>query len=207
MYQKSLVRAVLPLAFLCTPVAAQDVTAPPAPVVSAAVTSIETPATACCVAAAGTVIDLEVVPLLSTKTVKRGDKFEIRLAEPIVLEGQTLLPAGVTGLGEVVHAAGSSFGGKPGELILAARFLQHGDQRIPLKGMKLGVAGRDNAALALAGSMVVGLLMFIPGGEVQLPAGSRANAKLAADVTLSPIAPAPPQPLSPSAAPASDATP
>ena len=138
------------------------------------------------------VVQIEVVPLLSTRTMKRGDRFEIRLAEPLVIDGAVLLPAGLTGGGEVVHAAGPSIGGKPGEVILAARYLDYDGRRIPLKAMKLGRAGQDNGAASLAVSMVTPIGMFIPGGHVEIVAGSRANAKLAADIILSPLAPSTP---------------
>lgn len=175
--------AALPLALLCAPALAQDADA--------------TPATVCCTAPNGSLVQIEVVPLLSTKTMKRGDRFEIRLAEPLIVDRVVLLPAGLTGGGEVVHAAGPSLGGKPGEVILAARYLDYDGRRIPLKGMKLGRAGQDNGAASLAVSMVTPIGMFIPGGHVEIVAGSRANAKLAADTILSPV-----EPSAPAAAPA-----
>ena len=178
--------AALPLALLCAPALAQESeTAPPA-------VAETPPPAACCTAPVGTVVQIEVVPLLSTRTMKRGDRFEIRLAEPLVIDGAVLLPAGLTGGGEVVHAAGPSIGGKPGEVILAARYLDYDGRRIPLKAMKLGRAGQDNGAASLAVSMVTPIGMFIPGGHVEIVAGSRANAKLAADIILSPLAPSTP---------------
>lgn len=184
----------MPLALLCAPAFAQDgapaVVPDPAPVVETAPPP-PPPAPTCCTAPSGTVIQIEVVSLLSTKTMKRGDLFEIRLAEPLVVDGVVLMPAGVTGGGEVVHAAGPSIGGKPGEVILAARYLEYQGRRIALKAMKLGRAGQDNGAASLAVSMLTPVGMFIPGGHVEIVAGSRANAKLAADVTLSPTAEAP----------------
>ncbi len=184
--------AVLPLVLACAPAFAQDAAevmpASPPPADAPA----EPPAPACCTAPKDTVIQLEVVPLISTKAIKRGDKFEIRLAEPLVVDGRVLLPAGVAGGGEVIHAAGPGIGGKPGELMLAARYLDFDGRRIPLKGMKLGRAGQDNGAASLAVSMVTPIGMFIPGGHVEVPAGTRANAKLATELVLPPIAGAAP---------------
>jgi hypothetical protein len=178
--------AALPLALLCAPALAQEAGTAPSAVAETP------PPAACCTAPVGTVVQIEVVPLLSTRTMKRGDRFEIRLAEPLVIDGAVLLPAGLTGGGEVVHAAGPSIGGKPGEVILAARYLDYDGRRIPLKAMKLGRAGQDNGAASLAVSMVTPIGMFIPGGHVEIVAGSRANAKLAADIILSPVAPSTP---------------
>ncbi len=190
-------RAVLPLVLGCAPALAQEPAAVPlagaaapeaGPAVEAQPSEPAAPAV-CCMAPKDTIVQLAIVPIISSKTIKRGDKFEIRLAEPLVIDGGTVLPAGIAGGGEVVHSAPPSFGGKPGELLLAARYLEYNGQRIPLKGMKLGRAGNDNSTAALTLGMVSPIVGFlIQGGHVELPAGTLANAKLAAAITLSPVA-------------------
>jgi hypothetical protein len=170
-------------ALLCGPASAQEPPLAPPP-------AVETPPTpaVCCTAPAGSLIELEILATLRSDGLRRGDLFDIRLAEPVKVGDLVILPAGLTGGGEVVHAAKSSIGGKPGELQLAARYLQYGDRRIALKGMKLGSAGRDNSGLVLAATFVTPLAMFVQGGEVTIPPGTRANAKLAADLVLPALA-------------------
>ncbi|MEK6638048.1 MAG: hypothetical protein AABY88_08200 [Pseudomonadota bacterium] len=112
------------------------------------------------------------------------------MKEPISINGQVIVPAGVTGSGDVVHAAKSRFGGKPGELIIAVRYLEHQGQRIPLRSLKFGTgSGKDNGgtaqAIGIAGGAVGGLVsMFITGGEVNVPAGTIAQAKTSTDVII-----------------------
>ncbi|MFD0740021.1 hypothetical protein ACFQZQ_12120 [Lysobacter koreensis] len=141
--------------------------------------------TACCRIAAGTVVELEITEPVSSSRHKRGDRFGLRLHAPLTLAGATAIPAGVIGVGEIVHAAAARGGGKPGELLLAARHLEHGSVQWPLRGLKLGSSGKDSTAAALGAALVIGpFAHFIRGHEIEIPAGTRVNAKLAQDVVL-----------------------
>jgi hypothetical protein len=124
---------------------------------------------------------------VSTSTAKPGDHFAIRTAEPMIVDGKTIVPAGAVGLGEVIDTAAGGLGGRPAKLILAARYVDYGNVRIRLHAFHLGGAGHDNGNLAMAASFApyVGLLAFtIPGGNLAFPAGTRANAKLTDDLSL-----------------------
>lgn len=130
-------------------------------------------------------VDIEITQAFGSKTAKGGDRFTIRLAEPLVVEGRTLLPAGLTGEGEVVHAARARWGGKPGELVLAARFLDCGATRIPLGYFEWGAVGKSRATEALVSSMIIPLAgLVVNGGEMDVVPGARANAKVRHDVEL-----------------------
>lgn len=138
----------------------------------------------CCLVADGTVVTLEILEPVNSSLVKRGDKFRIRLAEPVVVNSHVVLAAGLEGLGEVVHAEQARGGGKPGELLLAARHLDHQGVQIKLRGMKLGGAGRNNTNAALALSLAAGpFAHFLHGREILIPAGTLAQAKIARSPT------------------------
>jgi hypothetical protein len=153
----------------------------------------------CCRLPAGTVVMIEMAEPVSTKTHKPGDTFAIRLAEPVVVSGQLVLRAGTTGIGEVVESAKPGMGGKGAKLILAARSLTApGGADLPLKGLQLSGAGkgRENAATALG----IGGIVFLPagiagialhGGDVSIPAGTQATAKLIHTATLRSLGRAP----------------
>jgi len=161
---------------------------PPAAVPPPAVPPSVAPAPvgACCHLAAATPVVIELAEEVSTKLQKRGDIFAIRLAEPIVVDGHPLIPAGVTGGGEVVDAAPGGLAGRPGKLILAARYLNYKGVRLPLRAFRLAGTGRDNVLLVDVASEAVGILaVAIPGGNVDFPAGTRAVAKVASDTDLS----------------------
>lgn len=152
--------------------------------------SVQPPADAsqaCCPVPDGTAVLLEILEPLDSSLVKRGDKFRIRLAEPVIENGQTVLPAGIEGMGEIVHAAPSRGGGKAGELLLAARYLDHPNSRVTLRSMKLGGVGKDNTNVALALAIAVGpLAQFLHGREILIPAGTLAQAKVAQSSTIAP---------------------
>jgi len=158
---------------------AADVAAP------AVATDIAAPATACCTVPAGTVVELEVGELMNSSRAKRGDKFALRLHSPITVGDHVLVPAGATGVGEVVHAAAARGGGAPGELLLAGRYLEYGGQQWPLRGLKVSVSGKNNYQLTANLTIVIGVFsMFVRGHEIEVPMGTRVEAKLAQPMQL-----------------------
>jgi hypothetical protein len=187
-------------------------TAPAPPVQTAPADPSAAPApaaSACCVIPAGTLITVELTQPLSAEKAKGGDVFGLKLSEPIMIGDVTLVPAGATGQGEVIDAKPAGIGGRPGRLVLAARYLDVGGQKLKLQSLKLSGGGKDRSELAVGAVIAVGVLgALVPGGGVDYPAGTLASAKIAIDFTApspvaSPAAPAEP----PAAAPAAPATP
>jgi len=123
---------------------------------------------------------------LSSKTAQIGQCFPISLAEPLMIDGRELVPAGATGLGEVVHAAKARAAGKGGELILAARFVDHDGSRIMLRSFEFSKAGQnqlDAAVMASAALPFAGYLFS--GGNVSVAEGATASAKVRYAVRIS----------------------
>jgi hypothetical protein len=153
----------------------------------------------CCRVPAGTVVMVELAAPVSTKTHKTGDTFVLRLAEPVVVQGRIVLPAGTTGVGEVTDAAKPGLGGKGAKLVLSALSLTGpGGADLPLKGLQLSVNGKGHATAATALGLgglgfaplgVAGIIMH--GGDATLPAGTQATAKLSTSVTLKSLGKAP----------------
>lgn len=71
-----------------------------------------------------TLIAIEIIAPISSKTAKVGEMFPIKLSQPIYVGGNLIVPMGAKGYGEVVHAAKARAAGKAGELIIAARYLE-----------------------------------------------------------------------------------
>jgi len=175
--------------FGCVPARAQDT--PPAPSAPAVLPS--EPATAPLPhLPAGTVVHIKLLKPLSSKTNKRGDTFEIELAEPIVAAEGVLVPAGATGRGEVISASHKGMGGQAGELVLAARYIDFGSQRIPLRAFKMSGTGGD-ATNGMNWCKAIFVYCSNGASELEIPAGFAADAKLAADLSLPVVAPAPVQ--------------
>jgi hypothetical protein len=149
----------------------------------------------CCMIPALTDVRIEIGSTINSQANHIGEHFPIRLVDPIVVDGKTLIPAGAAGSGDIVHADKSRFGGRPGELLLAVRYIEHAGVRIPLRSLRY-VEGRGkdrgDAAMAVGIAASSVLAMFITGGEVNIPAGTHALAKTSAAVVV------PPSPGSPS---------
>jgi hypothetical protein len=148
----------------------------------------------CCHVAAGTPVEVELVDQVSTKTAHTGDTFALRLAAPLIVDGQVVLRAGAPGVGEVVEASGRGMGGKGAKLVLAARYVGSGQARTPLQGLQLAAGGHDNTTAAqvvgLSGIAFgpLGLIgLAVPGGNVTFAAGTRAVAAVPTDVELPPL--------------------
>jgi hypothetical protein len=148
----------------------------------------------CCRVAAGTPVTIELVDQVSSNAQKAGDRFALRLAAPLVVDGRVVLRAGTPGVGEVIESTGPRIGGKPAKLVLAASYLKAGRRQVPLNGLQLAGPGRSRAkisqglgvaGLAVAPLGIVGIVL--PGGDVAFPPGTEATAKVAAAVTLPPL--------------------
>lgn len=138
---------------------------------------------------AGTTLAFEMVESLSSKTSQRGDRFSLRLIEPLVLDGQLLIPAGALAVGEVVHADRAKAGGQAGELILAARYLDWDGRQLPLKSFRAGV-GRSRTDAAVGVMVAAGIAGFlVRGGQLEISAGSPISATLreAAELPVLPM--------------------
>lgn len=148
----------------------------------------------CCHVAAGTPVEVELVDRVSTKTAHTGDTFALRLAAPLIVDGQVVLRAGAPGVGEVVEATRRGMGGKGAKLVLAARYVGLGQARAQLQGLQLAAGGHDNTTAAqvvgLSGIAFgpLGLIgLAVPGGNVTFAAGTRAIAAVSTDVELLPL--------------------
>lgn len=120
---------------------------------------------------------IETAESVASATAKSGDKFKIRLAEPAIVDGRTLIPAGTGGIGEVIHAARSKAWGQSGELILAARYLDVGGSQVPLRAFRLNATGRQGRIdTYITGGGVARVLV---GSNTEAPAGSTGIARVA----------------------------
>jgi hypothetical protein len=148
----------------------------------------------CCVLPEGTAVAVQLVDAVGTRGAKAGDRFPIRLAAPVIVDGQVVLPAGTPGSGHVVQASGPGLGGKGAKLVVSADDLTVGGGTVPLGGMQLTGTGKDHSVAAdlasLGGwiSLPLGFVGFaVTGGEIEIPAGTNAAAKVAHRVDLRPL--------------------
>jgi hypothetical protein len=117
----------------------------------------------------------------------------LRLAEPLVVEGHTIVPAGTKAVAEVIQASKSGLMGKAGELTFAARYVLIGETHLPLKRFGYGRSqGNDpsgtlmalNVATAVAAPIASVALIFVSGGNVDIKPGARAHAVVATETFI-----------------------
>lgn len=136
---------------------------------------------------AGTELVFEMLDTVNSKTARRGDRFSLKLAEPVTVDGNLLIPAGTLALGEVVHADRARGSGQAGELILAARTLEISGQTIALRAFGTSGSGTGADKTGKAGGLSVAFTpaaFMIRGGEKEMPAGSLISAKTRLAVAL-----------------------
>jgi hypothetical protein len=146
-----------------------------------------------------TEVAIEILADLGSRTSQQGDTFPLRLAAPVVIDGVELIPAGTPGVGEVIHAKKSGGSGAAGELVLAARYLEVGGARLPLRSLRFDATAKDRMRtvetieLASAAVMPVASFIgfFIKGDQLSLASGSVLTAKTAADFVVEIAAPSP----------------
>jgi hypothetical protein len=134
---------------------------------------------------AATPIVIAVDAELGSKISTSGQMFPIRLAQPVVIDGTEVLPAGITGEGQVVHAKKAGLAGAAGELVLAARYLDYNGRRIELRSFRFMEAGetslgkgQDNTGVSNMTTAIAGPIgFFIGGGNTNVLPGTIANAK------------------------------
>jgi hypothetical protein len=204
-------RATLAVALSLAPAAAfaQEVAPVAASVEAAQPTApVLPPAAAVNTVPAGTEILVEIVTPLSSRTSTVGQIIELRLVEPVMAGDQIAIPAGTTGAGEVIDAAPAGLGGRPGKLVVSGRHLELNGTRIRIRGMTMNLGGErmTNTSTAVSLMPVVGVIgPFIQGGNIEIPAGTRAQARIAVATTVAPAAPSEPA-QTPAEVPAAEPT-
>ena len=179
-------------------------TAAPAPVIAPLFQAPLPAATDASPLPPNTVIELELVDPVSSETSHKGDFFKLRVVQPVLMEGKERVPAGSIAVGQVVHAAKSGMGGKGGELLLAARYLDLPSGQVKLRS-SFGAAGQGHVVASLVVAEFFGVFgLAVHGKHLDLPAGTRIAARVA-PLTPTVASPVPPGTQTPavSAAPAS----
>ena len=180
---------------LACPASAQTVPATAPSPASAEIPQTDVPALAtvaqpCCKVPALTAVELEFVDAASSRTSKSGEMVAMRLTEPLVMDGHTIAPAGTKAVAEVIQASKAGLMGKAGELTFAARYVEVGETRLPLKRFGYGRSqGNDpsgtllalNVATAVAAPIASVALIFVSGGNVDIKPGARAHAVVATE--------------------------
>lgn len=170
--------------------------APPAPIAAPAVTNA--------VLRAGTPVALRLMEEITTKkkAARVGQRFMMEVAEPVVVNNVTVIPAGTPAWGEITGVRNKGMWGKSGKLDARILYLRYNGRQIRLTGTfdDKGVTGTAGVVGAVVLVPLAGF--FMTGTSAMLPKGGTVGGFIDEDVELA-FANAAPVPLQvPAPAPA-----
>jgi hypothetical protein len=171
-----------------------QVTFAPAP---APASPIAAPATTNAVLRTGTPVPLRLSEELTTKGKKLrvGQRFHMEVAEPVIVQGVTVIPVGSPAVGELTDVRNKGMWGKSGHL--GARILY-----VTVNGRQIRLSGAfdDKGVAGGVGAVAVSALVFLPAGffmtgtSARIPAGASVKGFIDEDVPLN-IAASTPGPM------------
>lgn len=145
---------------------------------------------------AGTSVPLKTLTELTTKGKKLrvGDRFNLEVAEPVMVEGVTVIPVGSPAIGEVTSVRNKGMWGKSGAIEVRMLYTTVNGRQIRLSGATddKGVTGTAGVVGAVVLLPVAGF--FLTGTSAVIPAGSSITGFVQEDVPLS-FAKAAPEPM------------
>lgn len=168
--------------------------AAPTGAVAAQPTAVLLTSTAPNIVRAGTPIALRMSEGLTTQTKKlrTGQRFQMEVAEPVVVNGVTVIAAGSPATGEITQVRNKGMWGKSGYIGAQALYVRANGRQIRLTGTfdDKGVTGTAAVIGAVAFVPVVGF--FTTGTSAKIPMGSGIKAFIDEDIAFAvDTAPAP----------------
>ena len=119
----------------------------------------------------GQPVELMILREVNSRQVKPGDRFQLRLNAPVMVDGIVAVPVGAMAWGEVVAAAGTGVAGGRGRVSMRLVRLDAPTGPVALTGMT-GTEGKANTAGVVIGVLSLGLGgLLIKGGNATLKAG------------------------------------
>jgi len=108
----------------------------------------------------GTPVRLMVLREITSRTATAGQRFELRVDEPVWINGKPVIPVGAKAWGEIVSIAGNGAVGKGGRLAARLLYLDLPQGHLPLRGEidQRGAGNGAGVAMAVVGFGILGLL-------------------------------------------------
>ena len=136
---------------------------------------------------AGTSVPLKTLTELSTKGKKLrvGDRFNLEVAEPVMVDGVTVIPVGSPAIGEVTSVRNKGVWGKSGAIEVRMLYTTVNGRQIRLSGATddKGVTGTAGVVGAVVLLPIAGF--FLTGTSAVISAGSAITGFVQEDVPLS----------------------
>ena len=145
----------------------------------------------------GTPVPLKMREMLTTKgkDLRVGQRFQMEVSEPVVVNGVIVIPAGSPAVGEVTDVRNKGMWGKSGKINARPLFVRANGRQIRLTGQMddKGVTG----TAAVVGAVVLLPLagFFMTGTSAEIPIGAPVSAFVDEDVAFSVSTSATPAPM------------
>jgi hypothetical protein len=119
----------------------------------------------------GTAIKLMVLKEVNSREVKVGERFKLRVNEPVLVNGVVAIPVGAFAWGEITNVAGTGAAGGKGRLSAKLLYVETPSGQLPISGAQ-GAEGKANTAGVVIGVLSFGLAgLLMKGGNALLKAG------------------------------------
>lgn len=134
----------------------------------------------------GTSVPLKMAEALTTKgkTLKVGYRFQLETAEPIMVNGQTVIPVGSPATGEITEIRNKGMWGKSGRINARVLYVRANGRQIRMSGQldNKGTTGTAGVVGAVALLPVAGF--FMTGTSANIPLGAPVTGFIDEDVPV-----------------------
>jgi hypothetical protein len=135
----------------------------------------------------GTEVPLKLSEELTTKgkKLRAGQRFRMEVAESVLVQGVTVIPAGSPAVGEITDVRNKGMWGKSGRLVARVLYVTVNGRQIRLSG-----AFNDKGKAGGVGAVAVSAVVFAPAGffmtgtSAKVPMGAAVKAFVDEDVPL-----------------------
>lgn len=149
----------------------------------------------------GTKVPLKLSEELTTKgkNLRVGQHFRMEVAEPVLVNGQVVIPAGSPAVGEITEVRNKGMWGKSGHLTAQMLYVSVGGRQIRMTGTfdDKGVTGTGGVVAAIAFVPVAGF--FTTGTSAKVPVGAAVTGFIGEDIPVMAAATAAPLMAQPAA--------
>ena len=134
---------------------------------------------------AGTVIPMELVNTITSKTARSGQLVDFRVTSDVKVDGKTVIAAGSIAQGQIVRAKKNGLFGSEGELEIAVKSVKAVDgTTIYLSSNNLSDEGSNKVALSIVVTLCCLFGFLIKGGQAEIPAGIQMQGMVVSNIDI-----------------------
>lgn len=122
-------------------------------------------------APSGSKVELMIIDEVTTKTAKRGDRFRMRLAQPLAVGDHIVIPRGTPAYGEVTDASVNGIAGRSGKLTTKLLYIDYQGAQLALTGSPHSAGQGGNLQIVLATLALTPWGLIAKGNNAKLKAG------------------------------------